>query len=44
MSILTLLTLILSLHMGAWFDHGINIYFLFNQCYKLMFLFIIPQL
>ena len=30
MSVLTLLTLILSLHMGASFGGGINIYFLIN--------------
>ena len=30
MSILTLLTVILSLHMGAWFDGEINFSFLFN--------------
>ena len=30
MSILTLLTLILSLQMGTWFDGGINVSLLFN--------------
>ena len=30
MSVLTLLTLILSVHMGAWFDRGINLSVLFN--------------